>query len=40
MRLRLMEAMEANGWSITLSKWSVGDEAEARPVAVYEAVRR
>jgi methyltransferase-like protein 23 len=39
MGLRLMEAMEAGGWSIALSKWSVGDEAEARPVGVYEVAR-
>ena len=39
MSLRLMEAMEAGGWSIALSKWSVGDEAEARPVGVYEVAR-
>jgi len=31
--------MDAGGWSIALSKWSVGDEAEARPVGVYELAR-
>jgi hypothetical protein len=39
MGLRLMEAMETGGWSIALSKWSVGDEAEARPIGVYEVAR-
>ncbi len=34
--LRLLEEMEAGGWSVTLSKWSVGEEATPRPVAVYE----
>jgi predicted nicotinamide N-methyase len=40
MSLRLLEAMETSGWSITLSKWTVGDEAEARPVGVYEVARQ
>ncbi len=34
--LRLLEALEADGWAVTLSKWSVGEEATPRPVAVYE----
>jgi predicted nicotinamide N-methyase len=34
--LGLLEAMEADGWSVTLSKWSVGEEASPRPVAVFE----
>ncbi len=34
--LRLLEALEADGWSVTLSKWSVGEEARPRPIAVYE----
>lgn len=34
--LRLLEAMEADGWAVTLSKWSVGEETSPRPVAVYE----
>lgn len=34
--LRLLEALEADGWSVTLSKWSVGEEATPRPVAVFE----
>lgn len=34
--LPLLEAMEAAGWRVTHSRWSVGDGADARPVAVYE----
>ncbi|MCA1568411.1 MAG: methyltransferase domain-containing protein [Acidobacteria bacterium] len=34
--LGLLEAMEEDGWSVSLSKWSVGDEAAPRPVAVFE----
>jgi methyltransferase-like protein 23 len=37
--LRLLEAMEASGWSITMSKWSVGDEAAPSAVGVFELVR-
>lgn len=34
--LRLLEALEEDGWTVTLSKWSVGEEATPRPIAVYE----
>jgi len=34
--IRLLEAMEADGWTIALSKWSVGDDAAPRPIGVYE----
>ena len=34
--LGLLEAMEEDGWSVTLSKWSVGDEFNPRPIAVFE----
>ena len=34
--LRLLEALEGDGWTVTLSKWSVGEEATPRPVAVFE----
>src|SRR5262249_31244240 len=36
MSLRLLEAMEANGWTIALSKWSVGEEAAPRPIGLFE----
>lgn len=35
--LRLLESLEAGGWGITLSKWTIGDTAP-RPVGVYELV--
>jgi predicted nicotinamide N-methyase len=34
--LRLLEPMQEAGWEITFSKWSVGEEATPRPIAVYE----
>jgi predicted nicotinamide N-methyase len=34
--LGLLETMEEDGWSVTLSKWSVGEEATPRPIAVFE----
>ncbi len=34
--LRLLEAMEENGWAIALSKWQVGEEATMRPVGLFE----
>lgn len=35
--LELLELMEEDGWKVSLSKWSVGEEATTpRPIAVYE----
>jgi len=34
--LRLLEAMEADGWRIAMTKWTVGAEDDARPIAVFE----
>jgi predicted nicotinamide N-methyase len=34
--LGLLEALEEDGWSVALSKWSVGEEATPRPIAVFE----
>lgn len=34
---RLLEALEAGGWGVTLTKWTVGAE-EPRPVGVFELV--
>lgn len=34
--LAALEAMEADGWTIAFGKWTVGEGAEARAVAVYE----
>jgi predicted nicotinamide N-methyase len=36
--LRLLESLDADGWSITMSKWSVGEGAGRRGVGVYELV--
>jgi predicted nicotinamide N-methyase len=35
----LLEPLEASGWSISLSKWSVGEEGGQRPIAVYAISR-
>jgi methyltransferase-like protein 23 len=37
--LSMLEAMEANGWRVSLAKWSIQTETGTRTVAVYEAVR-
>jgi methyltransferase-like protein 23 len=34
--LRLLESMEGDGWSITLSKWNVAGAADPRPIGVFE----
>ncbi len=34
--LRLLEAMEANGWTISFSKWSVGEETAPRSIGIFE----
>jgi predicted nicotinamide N-methyase len=34
--LGLLEALEEDSWTVTLSKWSVGEEATPRPIAVFE----
>jgi predicted nicotinamide N-methyase len=34
--LRLLEALEADGWSVALAKWNVGEEATPRPIGVFE----
>jgi methyltransferase-like protein 23 len=36
--LALLEALERDGWSIGLSKWTIGEGDAARPVGVYELV--
>jgi predicted nicotinamide N-methyase len=37
--LRMLEAMEASGWRVSLSTWSIEVETGARTIAVYEATR-
>ena len=34
--IRLLEALEADGWTIALTKWSVGEEEAPRPIGVFE----
>ena len=36
--LKLLEALEGDGWRVAVSKWTVGDAADAtpRPVGVFE----
>lgn len=36
MSFRLLEAMEAEGWAVTFSRWEVGEEATPRPVGVFD----
>ena len=37
--LALLEAMEADGWTVTMNKWTVGITPPPRPVGVYELTR-
>ena len=37
--LPLLEAMEADGWKIALSKWTVGEAENRLPIGVYELSR-
>jgi len=34
--VRLLEALDADGWTVAMSRWNVGDDAAPRPVAVYD----
>jgi methyltransferase-like protein 23 len=36
----LLESMEAEGWHITMNKWTVGIAPPERPVGVFELTRR
>lgn len=36
--LRLLEALEGDGWKVTMNKWTVGAEGEPRPIGVFELV--
>lgn len=33
---RLLEALEADGWGVTLTRWNVGEEETPRPIGVFE----
>ena len=37
--LRLLEALQAQGWNVTASKWSLGDEDNPRPIGIFELSR-
>jgi methyltransferase-like protein 23 len=37
--LGLLEPLEAAGWTITLGKWSVGEDGAQHPVGIYELTR-
>lgn len=34
--LRLLEALESDGWRISMAKWSVGEDRSPRPIGVFE----
>ena len=34
--LKLLEALEADGWGVVMAKWNVGEEATPRPIGVFE----
>jgi methyltransferase-like protein 23 len=36
--LRLMEALQEEGWSVALAKWTVGEEDAPRATGVYELI--
>jgi predicted nicotinamide N-methyase len=38
--LPMLEAMDANGWRVSLAKWTIEVESGTRAIAVYEATRR
>lgn len=38
--IRLMEAMEADGWTVSVSKWSVEGADGPRPIGIFELARR
>lgn len=37
--LSLLEKMEADGWAISLNKWSIGEATNPRPIGIFELVR-
>jgi predicted nicotinamide N-methyase len=37
--IRLLEALEADGWTISLAKWKLGEEVAPRPIGVFELAR-
>ena len=37
--LRLLEALEKDGWRVEMTKWNVGEDGSARPIGVFELMR-
>lgn len=33
---KMLEALESDGWTISMSKWSIGEGSERRPIGVFE----
>jgi hypothetical protein len=38
MSLRLVEALEGDGWKVSYNRWVVGEDPAPRPVGVFELV--
>jgi predicted nicotinamide N-methyase len=38
--VRLLQAMERDGWRITMSRWTIGEGDDARAIGVFEATPR
>jgi predicted nicotinamide N-methyase len=38
--LRVLEALDGEGWAVALSKWVVGEEADPRAIGVDELTRQ
>lgn len=36
--LKLLDALSADGWAVSMAKWTVGDGPDARPIGVYELI--
>jgi predicted nicotinamide N-methyase len=34
--LRLLEAMEGEGWNVSMTKWSIGEEQSPRPIGLFD----
>ncbi|HEX2080731.1 MAG TPA: methyltransferase domain-containing protein [Longimicrobium sp.] len=34
--LKLLEAMEADGWTILMTKWSIGRDEQPRPIGIFD----
>ena len=34
--IRFLESLEADGWRVAMSKWTVGEERTPRPIGVFE----